>query len=139
MTDPTPATVDEPVEAAPATEPATVAGAHPDPAIAPGVDPDDPATFPGQPAEPVWVRYTGHIETTVVEVGRWLEGEAKHVAGWLAGRLLKHPDFEVHVPPAPYDNGGALPAATATVDNATDQAEPVIKPNRSRRTEPTTN
>lgn len=80
-----------------------------------------------------WVRYIGPETRIVAEVGEWVVGEVKHVAGQLAERLLRHPYFE----PA---NPTASPVADAAAPEV--PAEPAVeepKPARSKRatTEPT--
>jgi hypothetical protein len=116
MTDPT--QPDTPID----PPPVSVAGHEPDPAIAANVDPQ---VEPVEPAQPRWVRFVGEAETAVVDVGRWLVGEIKHVPGWLAARLLSHPHF-VEVDPfvAPQDQ----PAESTVAPSATVVTETTTKP-----------
>jgi len=76
----------------------------PDPAIAPGVDPDvdtEPTETPD-----VAIRNIDD-EITVIGVGAWPTGEVMHVPAWLAARLLQSPARFVEADKAKLDDANA--------------------------------
>lgn len=93
----------------------------------PEVEPD---TTP-EPGPDRWVRFVGTAAQSVTHVGEWLPDEVKHVAGWLADRLLLHGLFvEADAPAA---EGGQLPSGVTSVVNDGDQPEPVKATSRARK------
>jgi hypothetical protein len=91
--------------------PVTAAGPMPPPEIAPGVDPDAPQDTTPEPGRGRWLLFGGPATQTVMHVGEWEPGQVRHVEGWLAGRLLRHPHFtEVDAPTAGTPTAGDEPA-----------------------------
>jgi hypothetical protein len=129
------APMDEPNTSIPAPAPVTAASPSPDPAIAPGTpDPDEAAAAPADVPDR-WLRFDGPVAHTVDQVGHWAAGEVKHVAGWLAQRLLQHPLF-AEVPAGPETEASDLPPSDEPAADATAAPETVApadaKPSRRR-------
>jgi hypothetical protein len=93
------------------TNPNVGVPAEPDPSIAPGTSDPDDTTDPAEPPADRWVRFEGAIVQAVTHIGEWMPGEVKHVAGWLAERLLGRADFVEAEAPEDVTPAGAPEAA----------------------------